>query len=327
MSATIVFRRISTVSILAVFAGLYPALAEESPKDAGRLYVLGAARVMSMPVVPGAPAVLLDQSAVSQKGWINDGIAIDPRGRHIYWTNMGRASEDDGFIMRSDMTGADPVIVVPRGATFTPKQLKIDLEERKLYWADREGMAIMRSNLDGSDLETLVSTGDPQGDKGDQTRWCVGIAIDRRGGKIYWTQKGGDDAGQGVIRRAGIEIPRGESAATRTDIETLFADLPEPIDLDLDLDGGMIYWTDRGDNTVSRAPMDPPSNHDPRKREDREILVRGLKEAIGVSLDVRRNMMVFTSLGGEIGMSRLDGSELTMLAQDQGLLTGIVIAE
>ena len=119
----------------------------------------------------------------------------------------------------------------------------------------------MRANLDGSKIETLVETG--QGDTRpgrDATKWCVGITVDPERGQIYWTQKGPDDAGLGRIFRASIEIPKGQSAANRTDIEVLFDDLPEPIDLELDLKNRALYWTDRGDpprgNTVNRAPMD-----------------------------------------------------------------------
>ena len=53
----------------------------------------------------------------------------------------------------------------------------------------------------------------------------------------------------------------GPAACRRSDIELLYEDLPEPIDLELDSRHRMIYWTDRGDpprgNTVNRAPMDP----------------------------------------------------------------------
>jgi hypothetical protein len=70
----------------------------------------------------------------------------------------------------------------------------------------------------------------------------------------------GQKAGKGRIFRAGIEIPEGQTAANRTDIEVLFDNLPEPIDLNLDLSNRMLYWTDRGDpplgKTVNRAPMD-----------------------------------------------------------------------
>ena len=254
-----------------------------------------------------------------------DGIALDPVNRHIYWTSMGRASANDGTVMRIDYDGRNLTTIVPAGGTFTPKQLKIDLEHRKLYWADREGMRIMRANLDGSQLETLVITGDGDMDRKDQSRWCVGIALDVKGGKVYWTQKGGDNAHQGTIKRASLDIPKGESAAKRSDIEVLFSNLPEPIDLDLDLDRRLIYWTDRGDNSVSRAPMDVKQPFDPAKRSDREILVTGLNEAIGIALDFKGNRMYYTALRGELGSARLNGKKPRTLLRDQGTLTGIAL--
>ena len=45
---------------------------------------------------------------------------------------------------------------------------------RKLYWSDREGMRVMRCDLDGSNVETLVQTGQGDQDRRDETNWCVG---------------------------------------------------------------------------------------------------------------------------------------------------------
>ena len=184
---------------------------------------------------------------------------------------MGSLKVNDGSIDRADLDGSNITSIVPTGGTFTPKQLQLDKKNGKLYWCDREGMRVMRCNLDGSKIETLVDTsqGDPRPGP-DATKWCVGIALDLDGGKLYWTQKGSDNAGQGRIFRANLEIPKGQTPANRKDIELLYENLPEPIDLDLDLANRMMYWTDRGDpprgNTVNRAPMDvAPGKAPPRK--------------------------------------------------------------
>ena len=78
----------------------------------------------------------------------------------------------------------------------------------------------MRANLDGSNIETLVDTsqGDPRPGP-DARKWCVGIAVDADGGKFYWTQKGSDDAGEGRIFRANIELPQGQLGRIAKDIE------------------------------------------------------------------------------------------------------------
>jgi hypothetical protein len=259
-----------------------------------------------------------------------DGIVVDATGGHLFWTNMGVASANDGFIDRTNLDGTALSVVVPAGGTFTPKQLKLDSKNGKLYWSDREGMRVMRSNLDGSNVETLVETGQGAAARQDASNWCVGIALDADRRQVYWTQKGGDNANVGRIRRASLEIPVGETATNRSDIETLFDALPEPIDLDVDLGGRMLYWTDRGNpprgNTVSRAPMDPPGSFDPRARTDQQILVSGLNEGIGIALDLPNGRMYFTDLGGTVYTSNLDGSGQRAILTGQGILTGIAYA-
>jgi DNA-binding beta-propeller fold protein YncE len=257
-----------------------------------------------------------------------DGLVVDSAAGHMYWTNMGNPQANDGSILRSDLDGKNMTTVVPPGGTFTPKQLQLEKESGKLYWCDREGMRVMRANLDGSDIETLVDTS--QGDTRpgrDLRKWCVGIAVDATGGKFYWTQKGADKAGQGRIFRANIELPRGGTPANRQDIELLYDNLPEPIDLDVDPTTRTLYWTDRGDpprgNTVNRAPMDPA----PGPRKDPEILFSHLMEGIGLALDLKGGRMFITDLAGSVYSANLDGSNKKTLLFAEGNLTGIAYAE
>lgn len=214
--------------------------------------------------------------------------------------------------------------VVPIGGTFTPKQLKLDAKSGKLYWSDREGMRIMRSNVDGSNIETLVETGQGESARPDPRNWCVGIAVDTDRGKIYWTQKRAHDAGTGSIHRANVEIPQGQDDAHRSDVEVRFDGLPEPIDLDLDLANHLMYRTDCGDtprgNTVNRAPMDPPAGAEPGNPKDQQILVGGLQEAIGIALDLKGGRMFFTDLAGNVYGAKLDGSDQKVLPTGQGAL-------
>lgn len=274
-------------------------------------------------VVSAAPDGSDVKVLISGRTGIPDGIAVDTQAGHIYWTIMGRPAADDGMVERMDIDGSHLTTVVPAGGTFTPKQLKLDPVHRKLYWSDREGMRVMRSNLDGTQIETLVETGHGDADRRDPANWCVGIALDVAGGKVYWTQKGGDNARVGSLRRANLEIPKGEDSAHRTDIEVLFESLPEPIDVDLDLTGRMIYWTDRGSNTVTRAALDRPNSSSPSHRPDPQIVMSDLKEAIGIALDVLGDRMYVTDLGGTVYGARLDGSEKHTILAGQGSLTGI----
>jgi len=170
----------------------------------GRLFVLnlGGGQVLSMNPDGTGKTVLAAGAPFP------DGIVVDVEAGHIYWTNMGVPSQNDGYIERADLDGGNRKTIVPPGVTFTPKQLHLEKDSGKLYWSDREGMRVMRANLDGSAVETLVQTGESDADRRDVIRWCVGIAVDPGQGHIYWTQKGPDNAGVGRLLRAGIDIPK-----------------------------------------------------------------------------------------------------------------------
>jgi len=291
--------------------------------EVGRLFVLDASGGRILSLSPDGS----DRKVIVTGCRHPDGIVVDVEAGHLYWTDMGVPNLNDGSVERADADGRNRRTIVPEGGTFTPKQIHLDRKNGTLYWSDREGMRVMRSNLDGSRIETLVETGRGDADRRDQRRWCVGITVDAERGHIYWTQKGPDNAGQGRILRANIDIPNGQSAANRTDIEVLFDGLPEPIDLELDLNNRVMYWTDRGDpprgNTVNRAPMDAEL----KTRKAPEILFTHLMEGIGISLDVRGQRMFLTDLGGSIYSASIDGSDKKTLLYAQGNLTGIAYAE
>jgi hypothetical protein len=265
-----------------------------------------------------------DRKTIVSDCHLPDGIVVDVEAGHIYWTNMGIPSLDDGSIERADIDGRNRKTIVPQGNTHTPKQIILDRKGGKLYWCDREGMRVMRCNLDGSQLETLIEAGRGDVERRDQTRWCVGLIIDPKFGHIYWTQKGPDNAGLGRIFRANVEIPAGQTAATRSDIEIFYDGLPEPIDIELDHKNRVLYWTDRGDpprgNTVNRASID-------NKPVEPEIVVTHLMEGIGIALDVPNDRMFVTDFAGSIYSARLDGSGERNFLYAQGNLTGIAYAE
>ncbi len=261
-----------------------------------------------------------------------DGIVVDQAHGHIYWTNMGTPDPEsgrgafstffnrNGSIERMNLDGSDRRTIVPRGAFTTGKQLTADFAAGLLYWCDREGMRVLRCRLDGSGLETLVVAGT---DAQDPRNHCVGIAVDPVNKLIYWTQKGAPDAGQGRIFRCGIEIPAGQTAADRHDIELLWQDLPEPIDLDLDNSGNLV-WTDRGaepdGNTLNRGRVQPHIG-------THEILSRGYQEAIGLATPDDTTYYVSELRSGGIRVVNLTDASDRALAQLGPGITGIALAE
>ena len=262
-----------------------------------------------------------------------DGIVVDQLRGHVYWTNMGapdpgsgpRAEEAyarNGSLERADLDGTNRVTIVPRGTFTTGKQLAADFEAGVLYWCDREGMQVLSCNLDGSELRPLVVPA--VGDQAAHTisNHPVGIAIDLDRRLLYWTQKGAPKAGEGRIFRAPIDLPPGVSPQHRDDIELLWKDLPEPIDLHL-FGGATLVWTDRGaepeGNTLNRAVVQPTVGTP-------EILSRGYREAIGVAA-VSESQFYVGDLGGSIRHVNLDSGVDTELVHLGPGLTGVALAE
>ena len=67
----------------------------------------------------------------------------------------------------------------------------------------------------------------------------IDIDLDLQKRAMYWT-----DRGTGVIERAAMDLPSGQTAANRTDIETLVSGLSTPIGISLDVPGGLMYFTE-----------------------------------------------------------------------------------
>ncbi|MBE3044613.1 hypothetical protein IMZ48_19020 [Candidatus Bathyarchaeota archaeon] len=253
-----------------------------------------------------------------------DGIDVSHSAGRIFWTNMGGStSARDGSVMSSNLDGSDSQVLIPTGQVHTPKQLVVAEKSRKLYFCDREGTSVHRCDFDGKDHEVLVSHQDKETD---MTDWCVGIAVDEGAGKIYWTQKGPSKAGKGRIFRAGVEIPSGESAGSRSDVELLFENLSEPIDLELDTAEQALYWTDRGEHplgcSLNRVSLGACGSGE---KVTPEILARHFHEPIGLKLDVESHKVYVADLGGSVYAVDLDTREKTVVHRDDGSYTGIAL--
>ncbi|MGW2563710.1 hypothetical protein ACWCXB_31700 [Streptomyces sp. NPDC001514] len=242
---------------------------------------------------------------VEDAGPFPDGIVVE--AGTVHWTTMGTPivgpatpgeaawdfSPRNGGLHAVALDGGNQHDLLPPGTITTGKQLTSD-GVGTLYWADREGHRISRVRTDGTGLTDLVITPADDAVMGE----CVGVAVDTARGHLYWTQKGPSKGGKGRILRAGLQIPAGQSAENRSDIEVLWSDLPEPIDLHLD--GDWLYWTDRGappaGNTLNRAPL--PADGEAGRAP--EILADGFHEAIGLALDSQAGIAYVSDLAGHL---------------------------
>ena len=176
---------------------------------------------------------------------------------------------------RSNLDGSNVVTLVPAGGTYTPKQMRVDPAGGKLYWSDREGMQVQRSNVDGSERR---DAGDHRHrrDRSHGPEPLVRRHGDRHGGRLVLL-----DAERRRQRRRRLDPPRPHPDARRSDLDEPHRHrgaVQRAARADRSRAGssrrGMIYWADRGDDTINRAPIAIPAGSTAANRTDRQILVR-----------------------------------------------------
>ena len=191
----------------------------------------------------------------------------------------GRVDLTDAWLIAAYLNDpSDPAlpsgIGEPVGATTTTA-----LQTWKLYWTDGGTDKIQRSNLDGSGVEDLVTTG---------LDFPAGLALDVSGGKLYWADGGTDKIQRSNLDGSGVE-------------DLVTTGLEGPVGLALDVSGGKLYWTDFGTGKIQRSNLDGSGVED--------LVTTGLEFPVGLALDVSGGKLYWTDFGTDkIQRSNLDGS-------------------
>lgn len=221
-----------------------------------------------------------------------DDIVVDSRYGYVYWTNMGRPDAKpetraaptffvrNGSIERANFDGTGRTTIVARGSFTTGKRLSADFVAGRLYWCDREGKAVLSAEVDGTDCKVLYRP--PEHDRNDaHGGYCVGVAVDPMRKRLYWTQRDTPNDGHGQILSAPMALPSGQDPENRTDVTTLWPGLPNPVDVQLDHDGNLL-WTNCGNaltgNYVNKGHPDRPGQRP-------EIISDGYHDPTGLAVD------------------------------------------
>jgi hypothetical protein len=92
----------------------------ENVPTSGRLFFLD---LSGGPILSANPDGSDLKIIINEGRRLPDGLVLDVAAGHIYWTNMGDPTRNDGSVMQSDLDGKNMITIVPPGGTFTPKQL------------------------------------------------------------------------------------------------------------------------------------------------------------------------------------------------------------
>ncbi len=278
--------------------------------------------------------------------------ALDLEGGKMYWTEAGDGYWDTlvAKIRRANLDGSqveDIIILADGDICFST--MALDLSAGRIYWWDTcHPGGFNRANLDGTNVEVLIPTGEANGIALDLTEekmyWTGGgmihrsnldgsaterlagngfvapyrIAFDPMAGKIYM---GGGTSylGGNAIRRMNLDGSEHEVVVDETG--------PFSRGIALDVFAGKIYWTVPGNH--GRPPFRLSkiwwADFDGANVED--IVTLGYGSLKGVAVDPIGGHMYWTSpqthwpeaeAEGSIRRARLDGSNV------EQLVTGLV---
>ena len=162
-----------------------------------------------------------------------------------------------------------------------PKVLVVDPDSPPIYWTDYGTDTIQRVNLDGSNVQDLITSGL-------EAPW--GIALDVAGGKMYWTDPITDK-----IQRANLDGSNVQDLVTQG--------LSAPVGIALDVAGGKMYWTVLDLDKIQCANLDGSNVQD--------LITSELEAPWGIALDVAGGKMYWTVLDlDKIQCANLDGSNV-----------------
>ncbi len=177
-----------------------------------------------------AREVLIADSVIARS------VGLDVAGGTMYWGDQSPGTLTPE-VRRANLDGSGMETLVSAPDVNVPTILALDLLNEHLYWSDFGRGRISRSNLDGSDVQPVVSgLGDP-----------IGIALDVADERIYWAEDG-DPTTSPAFQRARLD---------GSEIETLISvDLDRPSGIAVDVVGQKFYWSDWGAGTIGRADLD-----------------------------------------------------------------------
>ena len=220
---------------------------------------------------------------------------------YMYWADHGNGTNQ---IRRANLDGTNVQDIAT--GFGRPVGIALDMSGGKIYWTDRDNVdyadpnarnSIRRMNLDGTNIETLI-TGGPSVKEA--------IVLDTAGDKMYWVDWN-TFIGAGKIQRANLN---------GTNVEDVVPELIDPRGIALDISRGKMYWTDGGAGKIQRANFDGSNIED---------LVTGVVASY-LALDFSDSKIYWANWGaGKIQRANFDGSNVEDIVVGLGHATGIAL--
>ena len=246
---------------------------------------------------------------------IIQGVSYGQENGKIYWMESGKIRRAN-----LDRTAVEDVLTKMPFVT----DIALDLRHRKLYWVNASTAEIQRANLDGSNIESIVTgynlppegggmrircsnlkcegTAFPDGGtpvelSHEQLNKPYSISLDADANKIYWGNWHID-----IIQRANLDGSEMEDLTVEQRMILDFKQWISPLSMELDIDAGKMYWTDGKRGKIGRANLDG---------SEIEYIMTDMRTPYGLALDLHARQMSWTnSVTGAIQRASLNGNNV-----------------
>jgi hypothetical protein len=248
-----------------------------------------------------------DPTAEFISGFQVEGLAAAVGRDQLFWSDLPPTVPvtPSGVLRTSRLDGSNNERLV--GQLPHPGAIALDDEHGLIYWTDLETMEIMRSQLDGSSVETVLPAQPEISDLG-------GLVIDAQNDKLYFSYVNPliDGLYPGAIGRLDL---------ANSVVDSIVAGLSHPEGLALHQD--VLFWADdllASGGVIGRVELDSG---------DPSFIVTELQSPVGLAIDPMSELLYWTDWrAGTVQRSNLDGSDrtdiLTGLNQPRALALAVV---
>lgn len=173
--------------------------------------------------------------------------------------------------------------------------------------------SINRAELDGTNAVTIISNANVASSvtANDALGKPEDIKIDNINRKIYWTDSNNQNIRRSDLDGYNIELVYSATGALSQD---------SPANLDLDIAGGYIYWTDVSSNSprIRRAPFNfaSPTSLPVNNATVETIINSNIDQPNGIALDLTNNHVYWSDKGSGLNWIRrsdLNGGNVTTI--------------
>uniref|UniRef100_A0A8C5NES4 EGF-like domain-containing protein n=1 Tax=Gouania willdenowi TaxID=441366 RepID=A0A8C5NES4_GOUWI len=200
------------------------------------------------------------------------------------------------YVRRSEIRGVDidnPYMNVMTALTVPDIDdvtvVDYDSQEERIYWADIKTQTIKRAFINGTQLETIISS---------DIANCRGLALDWLSRNVYWLSSENDESQINVARLDG---------SLKTSI---IHGIDKPRCLVVHPAKGKMFWTDG--NTINMANMDGSNS---------KVLHQNQMDPVGLAIDYNANKLYWiSSTNGTINRCNLDATGLEVLESPKSSL-------